>query len=54
MSDEEIFELIVKGKGRMIGEADRYREERVRELVNYVRTFPKKGAAAVPKAGSSQ
>ena len=54
MSDEEIFELIVKGKGRMIGEADRYRAETVWELVNYVRTFAKKDAAAVPKAGSSQ
>ena len=54
MSDEQIFELIVKGKGRMIGEADRYRAETVWELVNYVRTFAKKDVAAVPKAGSSQ
>jgi len=55
MPDEEIFELIVKGKGRMIGEEDRYRAETVWELVNYVRTFAKKkDAAAVPKAGSSQ
>lgn len=54
MSDSEIFELIVKGKGRMMGEADRYRAETVWELVNYVRTFAKKDAAAVPKAGTSQ
>jgi len=54
MSDEEIFELIVKGKGRMIGEADRYPAETVWELVNYVRTFGKKDAAAGPKAGSSR
>jgi hypothetical protein len=54
MSDEGIFELILKGKGRMIGEADRYLAETVCRLVNYVRTFGKKDAAAVPEAGSSR
>lgn len=54
MSDSEIFEVIAKGKGRMMGEADRYRAETLWELVNYVRTFAKKDAAAVPKARTSQ
>ena len=54
MSDSEVFELIVKGKGRMMGEADRYRAETVWELVHYVRTLAKKDTAAVRKAGTSQ
>ncbi len=54
MSDVEMFDLIVKGKGRMVGEGDRYQTEIVWELVNYVRTLDKKEAAAVPKTGSSQ
>ena len=44
----------MKRKGRMMGEADRYRAEAVWELVNDVRTFAKKDAAAVPKVGTSQ
>jgi mono/diheme cytochrome c family protein len=54
MSDGEIFELIRKGKGRMVGEADRYPAGTVWELVNYVRTFAKKETAVVPKVGSTQ
>jgi mono/diheme cytochrome c family protein len=41
LTDSEIFEMIVKGKGRMVGEGDRYSPEMVWELVNYVRTFEK-------------
>jgi hypothetical protein len=41
-----------ESKGRMIGEADRGPTETAWELVNYVRTFGKKYAAAVPKARS--
>lgn len=54
MSDNQIFEIIMKGKGRMVGEADRYPVDTVWELVNYVRTFTKKETAAVPKIGASQ
>ena len=51
MSDEGIFELTLKAKGRMIGEGDRDSAETAWELVNYIRTFGKKDAAAVPKPG---
>ncbi len=54
LSDVEMFDLIVKGKGRMVGEGDRYPAETVWKLVNYVRTFAKNEAAAVPEKGSSQ
>jgi mono/diheme cytochrome c family protein len=54
MSDHEIFEIIMKGKGRMVGEADRYSADTVWELVNYVRTFARKENAAVPKVASAQ
>jgi Cytochrome C oxidase, cbb3-type, subunit III len=46
MSDGEIFDVIVKGKGKMTGEGDRASNEKVWELVNYVRSFAKNGAAA--------
>jgi mono/diheme cytochrome c family protein len=49
LTDPEIYDLIVKGKGKMIGEGDRYPAETVWELVNYVRTLEKKETAAVPK-----
>lgn len=54
LSDVEMFDLIVKGKGKMVGEGGRYPAETVWELVNYVRTLEKKENAAVPKTGSSQ
>ena len=52
LSDGEIFELIVKGKGRMIGEGDRYPAQIVWELVNYVRAFGKKDSTAAAKMGT--
>ena len=54
MPDNEIFEIIMKGRGRMVGEADRYSPDGVWELVNYVRTFAKKETAALPKGASPQ
>jgi mono/diheme cytochrome c family protein len=55
LSDGEVFDLIVKGKGKMIGEGDRYPAETVWKLVNYVRAFAKKDTpAASPKASSSR
>ena len=43
LSDGEIFDIIVKGKGKMEGEGDRVKDEMVWKLVNYVRSFAKKG-----------
>src|SRR5262252_7797303 len=37
MSDGEIFDVIVKGKGKMTGEGDRLSNEKAWEMVNYVR-----------------
>jgi len=45
MSDSDIYDLIVKGKDKMIGEADRLAPAKVWGLVDYVRTFAKKGGA---------
>ena len=42
LSDAEIYDLIVKGKDKMIGEGDRLAPEKVWGLVHYVRTFHKK------------
>jgi mono/diheme cytochrome c family protein len=53
LSDGEIFHLIVKGKGRMVGEGDRYSVETVWDLVNYVRTFGKSEVATLPKTPNS-
>jgi mono/diheme cytochrome c family protein len=54
LTDGEIFETIVKGKGRMVGEGDRYSTEAVWELVNYVRTFEKSETGAAQKTGGSR
>jgi mono/diheme cytochrome c family protein len=53
MSDGEIFDVIVKGKGKMTGEGDRASNEKVWEPVNYLRSFAKNGAAA-PKGGTQR
>ena len=42
LSDRDMFDLIVKGKGKMIGEGDRIPTEMAWKLVNYVRGFAKK------------
>ena len=44
MNDEEMFDIIAKGKGKMVGEGDRVPPEKIWQLVNYVKTFSKKGA----------
>jgi mono/diheme cytochrome c family protein len=50
ISDGEIFDIILKGKGKMTGEGDRLSSEKAWELVNYVRTLRKHETAAVPKS----
>lgn len=42
MSDQELTELITKGKGQMMGEEGRLRPEQVKDVVNYVRSLAKK------------
>ena len=42
MSDKEIYDLIDKGKGKMIGEEGRLKPEQVWNVVNYVRSLSKK------------
>jgi mono/diheme cytochrome c family protein len=54
MSDGEIFDIIVKGKGKMEGEGDRISGEMAWKLVNYVRSFTKNETSAIPKAGASR
>jgi mono/diheme cytochrome c family protein len=44
MSDGDIYDLIVKGKDKMVGEADRLAPAKVWGLVHYVRTFAKKSS----------
>ena len=52
MTDGELFWIITNGKGKMTGgEGDRTKEEIRWNLVNMVRLFGNKGAAA-PKAGN--
>jgi mono/diheme cytochrome c family protein len=44
MSDGDIYDLIVKGKDKMVGEGDRLAPAKVWGLVLYVRTLSKKNA----------
>ena len=44
MSDSDIYDLIVKGKDKMVGEGDRLAPAKVWGLVLYVRTFAKKSS----------
>ncbi len=44
LSDGEIYDLIVKGKDKMVGEGDRLAPAKVWGLVHYVRTFAKKSS----------
>ena len=49
MTDGELFYIIKNGKGDMPGEGDRAKSEETWSLVNYLRSFAKKYAAAKPK-----
>jgi len=50
MTDGELFYIIKHGKGDMPAEGDRAKPEEVWNLVNYMRSFAKKDAAAKPKS----
>jgi mono/diheme cytochrome c family protein len=54
MSDAQIYELIVKGKGQMTGEGDRLPPNEVWKMVNYVRALAKKGGASAPAEAPKQ
>jgi mono/diheme cytochrome c family protein len=54
MSDGELFDLIQKGKDKMVGEGDRVPPERIWGLVNYVRSLSKKNGAEKPQNESSK
>ena len=45
-SDGELFYIIKKGKDQMPPEGDRVKDETIWDMVNYVRSFANKGAAA--------
>jgi mono/diheme cytochrome c family protein len=45
LSDGDIYDLIVKGKDKMVGEGDRLAPAKVWGLVHYVRTFQKKSSS---------
>ena len=49
-TDQQIYELIVKGKGKMPGEEGRAKTDELWNLVIYVRSLSKGGAAAAPEA----
>jgi mono/diheme cytochrome c family protein len=48
-TDGELFYIIKKGKDQMPAEGDRVKDETVWDMVNYIRTFPKKSGAASGK-----
>jgi mono/diheme cytochrome c family protein len=41
ISDGDMYDLIVKGKGKMLGEGDRLPPEKAWNMVHYVRSFAK-------------
>ena len=43
ISDKEMFEIIDKGKGKMMGEEGRLKPGQISDVVNYVRALAKKG-----------
>ncbi len=49
-TDGELFYIIKKGKNEMPPEGDRVKNEEVWDMVNYVRSFAKKGSTAEEKA----
>lgn len=46
ISDGDMFDIIVKGKDKMIGEGDRLPPEKAWNMVHYVRSFAKKESTA--------
>lgn len=54
VTDQQLFDLIRKGKGKMPPEDDsRAKNDEIKDVVQYIRTFAKEGAAA-PAAPPAQ
>jgi mono/diheme cytochrome c family protein len=45
ISDGDMYDLILKGKGKMVGEGDRLTPEKTWTMVHYVRSLAKNGSA---------
>lgn len=54
MTDGEIFYIIRKGRGKMLGEEDRLKETQAWGLVNVVRSFAKKASEEKPKPDTAK
>ncbi|MBS1839868.1 MAG: cytochrome c [Acidobacteria bacterium] len=54
MTDAQIYELIVKGKGQMTGEGDRMTPDQVWKMVNYVRSLAKKSGSTTSAEAPKQ
>ncbi len=54
MTDGELFWIVSKGKGKMLGEGDRTSEKARWNFVNLVRSFAKKGAVEKAKSETPQ
>lgn len=52
-TDGELFYIIKNGKGEMTGEGDRAKADEIWDMVNYVRSFAKKGASTASKPPGS-
>lgn len=53
ISDADMYDLIVKGKGKMIGEGDRLPPEKAWNMVHYVRSFAKKDSGGEKDAAAA-
>jgi mono/diheme cytochrome c family protein len=53
ISDGDMYDLIVKGKGKMIGEGDRLPPEKAWNMVHYVRSFAKKDGGGEKDAAAA-
>lgn len=53
MSDADMFDIIVKGKGKMVGEGDRLKPEQAWTMVHYVRSLAKKDSGGEKDASAA-
>ena len=53
ISDSDMYDMIVKGKGKMIGEGDRLPPEKAWNMVHYVRSFAKKDGSGEKDAAAA-
>src|SRR5262245_39498611 len=53
MSDGDVFDIIMKGKGKMPGDGDRLTPEKAWNMVHYVRSFAKKDGSGEKDAAAA-